>query len=539
MKIGIDLSFIRPDHKNGGTEAFMKNLIRGFEALRQQGAMRDEIVYFIHRDIYEDYQKIFPSLAYRIYDIKGPHALRTVWFQTWMLSRLVKKEKLDLLYFPTFQTGLKSRWKLPLVVNPNDIQYKYYPEYFSRFKRCYFQIFYGNALRKADRLVALSNYVKHSYEEHFFKATKGKMRVLYAPIDFQAADEEPVEALADFEGEYILCINSLTRHKNLITLVRAFHLLLKSGENKRLKLVIGGAQWNGANEIADYIEQNGLKDAVILTGFLTDGQLSYLYHHARLFVTPSLYEGFGMTPIEAMAAECPVISSKETSLYEVTKGLAHYYEPATDEEALCRAIREELAADKAEIVGELAEHKKEMLCYSKEKVAGRYLELFHETAGIEAEKAAADQTEIYEKLFMSVSKEMEKNGVELPCTQKGFAMNIGSAPRKVDVAPMLELERDEFIDALWLTCFQKLPEKERRQQMLGKDRKEILQTASAQGAFAVRGMVLVRNPYFRQKYHIKGKMLSLAAGVKNSVFLRKLAKKMPGGLQKRIRKLFC
>ena len=137
MRMGIDLSFIRPDHKNGGTEAAIKNLIKGFEQIKETDDVT-EIIYFIHRDIYKDYQQLFPSLTYHIYDLKGPHPVRTICFQTFYLKTLVQKEKLDLLYFPTFQTGLRKKWPVPLVVNPNDIQYKYYPEYFSGLKRRYF-----------------------------------------------------------------------------------------------------------------------------------------------------------------------------------------------------------------------------------------------------------------------------------------------------------------------------------------------------------------------------------------------------------------
>ena len=95
MRIGIDLSFIRPDHKNGGTEAVMKNLIKGFEELKSSGKITDDFIYFIHRDIYEDYHKDFPNLVYRIYDTKLPHALRMIKFQTFDLPKLSAKEKLD------------------------------------------------------------------------------------------------------------------------------------------------------------------------------------------------------------------------------------------------------------------------------------------------------------------------------------------------------------------------------------------------------------------------------------------------------------
>ena len=87
-----------------------------------------------------------------------------------------------------------------------------------------------------------------------------KMHVLYVPFAFERAAEEPIEALKEYEGKYILCINSLTKHKNLITLVKAFELLIKNGasDTTPYKLVIGGAAWNGANELADYIKEHDL-----------------------------------------------------------------------------------------------------------------------------------------------------------------------------------------------------------------------------------------------------------------------------------------
>lgn len=388
MKIGIDLSFIRPDHKNGGTEAVIKNLIKGFEVLAEQGKLEDRFIYFIHRDVYEEYQKKFPDLDYRVYDLGGSHALRTILFQTFILPGMVKREELDLLFFPTFQTGLRANWHVPLVVNPNDIQFKYYPEYFSRLKRVYYQLFYGNALKKADRIIMISRYVMSTYEQHFAKYVKGKMRLVYDPIDFSGAEREAtVEQVKDFEGKYILCINSVIKHKNLITLVKAFHLLRQQC-NYDLKLVICGTKWNGTNEIFQYMEENHLQDSVILTGFLDDEQVQYLYNHARVFVTPSLYEGFGMTPVEAMAAGCPVVSSKETSLYEATMGMVRYYEPATDERALCDAILQELSqsADSREKREALCRNKEAVRCYGKEKIAEKYLEVFHEFAETKCSK---------------------------------------------------------------------------------------------------------------------------------------------------------
>lgn len=533
MKIGIDLSFIRPDHKNGGTEAVIKNLIKGFEEVKKQEEL-PQMVYFVHRDIYKDYKKAFPNLCYRVYDAKQPHAIRTILFQTFRLPRLVKAENLDLLYFPTFQTGLKRRWKLPLIVNPHDIQYKYYPEYFSSFKRLYFQLFYGNALRKADRVIAISRYVEGSYTKHFPKLTQGKMRLIYDPIDFAGQSEEPVEAVRDFEGAYILCINSLTKHKNLITLVKAFDRL--SRKHPDLKLVIGGAKWNGANEIADYISRHSLEKSVILTGRLNDGQLQYLYKHASLFVTPSLYEGFGMTPVEAMAAQCPVISSKETSLYEVTGGLVRYYEPAADEKMLCRAMEEELENPVSETI--LQKRRDEIFRYSKEKIAKQYLQLFYETVGVE-ESLKKEDRELYGRLFDSAAARLAANDIQLACSRESFQAVVQSAPQKINAAPLLKLQGKELADALWLACFHKLPDAAFRERQKESSQKKLLNEAAAQGSFALRRLKLVQCPFAVKEHKIKSRAFALAAGIKNSVFLRKLAKKLPGGMQKKIRRLFA
>ena len=541
MRMGIDLSFIRPDHKNGGTEAAIKNLIKGFEQIKETDDVT-EIIYFIHRDIYKDYQQLFPSLTYHIYDLKGPHPVRTICFQTFYLKTLVQKEKLDLLYFPTFQTGLRKKWPVPLVVNPNDIQYKYYPEYFSGLKRRYFQLFYSNALKKADSLIAISGYVKKTYKEYFARLIQDKMHVLYVPFAFERAAEEPIEALKEYEGKYILCINSLTKHKNLITLVKAFELLIKNGasDTTPYKLVIGGAAWNGANELADYIKEHDLEKHVILTGYLTDGQLTYLYNHARLFVTPSLYEGFGMTPIEAMAAGCPVISSKETSLYEVTKGLVRYYEPATDAESLCRTMEEELNKDlqSEEEQEKLRICKEAVCCYDKAYVANEYLELFYKTAKVPYGDRK-NQTDIYGQLFDEAAIQMKKNGMELPCSKNGYVATVGSGTRNIDVGLFMALDGEAFVDAVWLSCFQKMPDKATRMYLKDKTQRQVLEAAAKEGAFAVRGLNFVGNPYFRNKGSVKTTLFALTANVKNSVFLRKIAKKMPSGLQKKIRKLFC
>lgn len=386
MRVGIDLSFVKANHKNGGTEAQVKNIIKGLVKLQKACKTPEDFsfVCFIHRELFEEYRAYFPEVEFCVYDLPGGHALRTVRFQTRVLGKLLKENKVDLLYFPTFQTGLRRHWDVPVVVNPHDIQFKYYPEYFSAGKRAYYQLFYTNALVKADRIVAISDYAMQTYRAHFGKIVDKKITRIYNPVDLlRFEDGWKKEKVEGVDGDFILCVNSLTKHKNLITLVKAYEILVRSlrerGEKETgiPKLVLAGPAWNGENEISEYIRAHDLTKQVIVTGFLEEMQLAWLYNNAKVFVTTSLYEGFGMTPIEAMAAECPVISSKDTSLYEVTMGLATYYEPTTDPKALSQVIKAVL--DKPPSPETLKRCRQAVQKYRPERVAAQYIRLWTET----------------------------------------------------------------------------------------------------------------------------------------------------------------
>ena len=108
---------------------------------------------------------------------------------------------------------------------------------------------------------------------------------------------------------------------------------------------------------------------------VTDEERNWLLTHAALFVTPSLFEGFGRTPVEAAICKIPVISTKETSLFEATLGLCNYVENAKDEKELAGLILKKLKqADSAGKVSEIAN--KLTANYEPEQLASRYLEIF-------------------------------------------------------------------------------------------------------------------------------------------------------------------
>lgn len=335
MKIAVDLSFIRPDHTNGGTESCIKNLIKGWIQLGVIG----DFHFFIHEDIYRDYCDIYPECSFIVYRCRGGHKTRTTWFQTFILPQWIRTYEIDVIYYPTYTTGYYRKRSIPAVVNPHDIQFKFYPEYFSFFKRWYLNLGYSHSLRKADVVIAISDYVKGTLEHYYGTECSEKIVTLYDPVDFSQKKEQE---LNEVKKPYILSVSSIAKHKNMLTLIKAFERVISEIPHQ---LVIVGCKGSGMDELNDYFKNKKLENRICFTDYVTDSNIEWLYRHADLYVTTSLYEGFGMTPIEAMGRGIPTICSTATSLPEATMGLAEYYEPADDDYELADKILKCLSKD--------------------------------------------------------------------------------------------------------------------------------------------------------------------------------------------------
>ena len=142
--------------------------------------------------------------------------------------------------------------------------------------------------------------------------------------------------------KYILYVSTLYKYKNVITLLKAFFLIKDEIEHKLI--IIGKSpdqSWE--KEAFPFIKQNKLDNRIIhISESVSDEALANYYANADLLVHPSTKEGFGFTPIEAAIHKIPVITNKDTALYETTKGLLNYYTPSTDEKELAEVMKKVL-----------------------------------------------------------------------------------------------------------------------------------------------------------------------------------------------------
>ena len=176
-------------------------------------------------------------------------------------------------------------------------------------------------------------------------------------------------------GDFILFVGTIEPRKNLRRLVEAFDQMLRNTSLSPTLVIAGGKGWM-MDDFVSFIKEKGLKDRVCLTGYLEDQDLCGLYSTCRAFVYPSLYEGFGLPPLEAMACGAPVITSRTPALMETVDTAARLIDPE-DVDDIARAMTEMLSdAQVREHYAELGKvHVKK---FSWEQTALKTLEVYRE-----------------------------------------------------------------------------------------------------------------------------------------------------------------
>lgn len=186
--------------------------------------------------------------------------------------------------------------------------------------------------RRASMIIAPSEWTRSEITAHL-GIREDRVRVIHeaareSMIPVSRVEAQPILDKHGIDGPYILYVGTIEPRKNLLTLVQAYDELLRTTRH-RVKLVLcGGRGWLD-DQVFKMVAELGLNDMIGFTGYVDDGDLPALYSQAEIFVYPSLYEGFGLPPLEAMACGTCVVTSDTSSLPEVV-GNAGLKVPARD-----------------------------------------------------------------------------------------------------------------------------------------------------------------------------------------------------------------
>jgi len=248
---------------------------------------------------------------------KAATVARDLWWYPLALARRARRA--NVLHCPSFRGPTSAR--VPLVVTVHDLAVLRQPDAFNRWTRGYSRVFVPRVVREAARVIAVSEFTKRELVE-LLRVPDERIRVVPNGV---AAPFVASGARAD--GEYVLVVGTVEPRKNLPRLAEAARA---SG----LELRVAGARGWGD------VDVNGT--GVRFLGFVPDDELASLYRGALCVAYPSLYEGFGIPVLEALACGAPVVTSSGTAMAEVADGAAVLVDPQ-DPDAIASGIEEAIA----------------------------------------------------------------------------------------------------------------------------------------------------------------------------------------------------
>jgi glycosyltransferase involved in cell wall biosynthesis len=244
---------------------------------------------------------------------------------------VLRQQRPDLFHAPHYILPAAIRCRS--VVTIHDCIHLMFPQYLrNRAAHAYAHASMWSAARRSDRILTVSEASKRDIL-HFFRVPPEKVVVVYNAIDEQFWVAPPEERVARVRERYqldhpfVLYVGNIKPHKNLVRLIEAFDELRRDRQDEDLKLLIIGDEISKLPALRRAVHKHKLHKQVRFLGYLPDDTLAILYRLASVFAFPSLYEGFGLPPLEAMASGTPVVTSNVSSLPEVTGGAAVLVDP--------------------------------------------------------------------------------------------------------------------------------------------------------------------------------------------------------------------
>lgn len=316
--IGVGAEWIGT--RAGGLETYESNLIR---ALAATDPVNRYNVYTLHRDAFADLSKLNSNFTVRYLGIQS----------RWILIPLALPYELARRPVDLFHATSVPPVYCPakMVLTVHDLAFRRFPEVYPSLVRYRLSKLISLGIRKALRIIAVSESTKRDLID-LFKVEERKIAVVYEGVNknYRPCDNKDtlhgVLAKYGITGRYILYVGRLHVRKNLVRLVQAFANARKRID-RDLKLVLVGRNLYDAAPIFHAVANLGLDNAVISLGHIHDDDLPCIYAGAVLFVYPSLFEGFGLPPLEAMACGVPVVTSDCSSLPEVVGDAAALVDP--------------------------------------------------------------------------------------------------------------------------------------------------------------------------------------------------------------------
>ena len=333
MRIGIDCrAILNPERgEAGGVGHYVYQLVRHLLEIDK----KNEYTLFFDQRIKKSKLKKFSrdnvKISFYPFFLYSKFVLTPISHH--LFDALVQKEKLDVLHFPLL-AHCPSRFNVKTVLSVHDLSLLRLPNFFSKHEVEREKNKLSCLLPLVDRIIAVSESTKNDIVD-LFKISPEKIKVVYHGLDERffkksnPAEIKEVKKRYKIKNNYIFFLSPLETRKNVCRLIQAFDKVkeeIKNNPNKfsnvlrgdqDLQLVLTGKMQSASQKIRHKIYQSPYKKDIILTDYAKPEDLNALFDGAKIFVFPSLYEGFGLPLIEAMAKGVPIITSNLSSMPEI------------------------------------------------------------------------------------------------------------------------------------------------------------------------------------------------------------------------------
>lgn len=369
-KIAVDLLWLRP-RQVGGTEFYIRNLLDGFRKLEEpfhlillvSGDNRDTFVHYTEDERFTLLEA----------DIVSANIGKRILWQFFCENRFLRKNGVSKCFIPVYCRPLLNGG-ITYVNTIHDLQAAHYPQYHPFYEVAYSKLCWWLDSHFSKHIIAISDWVKEDIKARYH-VKEERITTIYNPIVAEKSQTVPFSILQKKYGveekEYYYTVSQMIPHKNLETLLKVMMRIKERSIDLPKKLLISGVNSAARKELERQIKERRLENEVILTGFVENEERNTLYRYCRAFLFPSVFEGFGMPPVEAMLFGSIVVTTDRSSIPEVTQGKANYVSEPYDADAWIQVMK-----NPEDHIAEF-----DFDAYDQMKLAKRYYNLLAEKLG--------------------------------------------------------------------------------------------------------------------------------------------------------------